>query len=1069
MNYDIGLRIGITSCGWSIINKDLERIEDLGVRVFEKAENPDGTASAAPRREARKSRRKHRRKKHRIERIKRLIVQHDLLSKKELDSLYLSPFNIDVWNLRVEALERKLDNREFARVLIHLVQRRGFQTIRKSVEIQEEGKLLENVSENERIMKVNGYKTVGEMFSKHEKFTHHKRNKDGSYTSVVTRSLLLKEIKTIFNSQRILGNVFSTQKLESDYLYIWGSQRPTLTYEQLMSMVGNCIYEKKEKRAPKTSWAFQYFSLLQKINKLKVSDDNTLRKLSKEERDIVIELAFKKKNVSFVDIRKALKLNDNTKFNHLTYSHVVETKKVEKATFIELKGYHLIKKQLKDKNVELTQELQPKDYDAIAAASTFFKNDIEFRDYLRNQYLDSNGKRKSNIANKVFEDKVIAAVFELNFSKVCHLSFKSLYKLIPHLEKGLDYKEAILCAGYNFRDENKRDKKLFLPVIQQETNPVVHRALTQARKVINAIIREYGSPNTIRFVVANDLAKTYKQRKELESTLKKNRAENEKIKTKLLSMGIINPTGMDIVKYKLWYEQSGICLYTGRQMELSSLFKPGYSIVNHIIPYNRSFDDTYHNRVLTLTETKYEKGNKIPFEYFGAEETCWNEYEKRVSTSKKIHDKKREKLLIRNFDIEYENEMISNNVFDTHYIGSYFEKYIDEHLQFKKSTKKQKVFSIHGNMVAHLHSRWGFNKNSREIYLNHAVDAAIVAVLTDQLIRNIADYYRRDNILEQKGSLKFPEPWKSFSIELEARISPQVRDLIKKLNLDSYLDVDILHIKPVFISKKPRRKVNGEAHKSTIRSLIGINEIGKTVTCIKTRLEDIPFDENGDFPMYGKDTDKYTYTAIKERYLEFNKDKEKAFSTPLYKLKRNGEPGNQIKSVKIIDTRNIVNKVNQGKGIAYNSNIIRVDVFSRDQKYYVVPIYLRDFIKGSLPNKIITAAKGFMQWPETDNSYTFLFSIFPNDLIKVVPKEGKFIKAKNENKENINLTEILGYFKGLDSSTGAFTLESHDGSLLARGIGTKNLLLIEKYQVDVLGRYNKVGNEERQDIKIQQN
>ena len=66
-----------------------------------------------------------------------------------------------------------------------------------------------------------------------------------------------------------------------------------------------------------------------------------------------------------------------------------------------------------------------------------------------------------------------------------------------------------------------KGQKLFLPVIQQETNPVVHRALTQARKVINAIIREYGSPNTIRFVVANDLAKTYKQRKELESTLKR--------------------------------------------------------------------------------------------------------------------------------------------------------------------------------------------------------------------------------------------------------------------------------------------------------------------------------------------------------------------------------------------------------------------------------------------------------------------------------------------------------------------------------------------------------------------
>ena len=110
---------------------------------------------------------------------------------------------------------------------------------------------------------------------------------------------------------------------------------------------------------------------------------------------------------------------------------------------------------------------------------------------------------------------------------------------------------------------------------------------------------------------------------------------------------------------------------------------------------------------------------------------------------------------------------------------------------------------------------------------------------------------------------------------------------------------------------------------------------------------------------------------------------------------------------------------------------------------------VNNFIEGSLPNKIITASKGFMQWPEIDNSYVFLFSIFPNDLIKVVPKEGKFIKARNKNKEIINLSEILGHFKGLDSSTGAFTLESHDESLLARGIGTKNesrLLQMTKYE-----------------------
>ena len=106
-------------------------------------------------------------------------------------------------------------------------------------------------------MKENGYKTVGEMFINHEKFKHNKRNKDGNYSNVVARSHLLTEIKTIFDAQRRLGNLFANPKFELDYLYIWGSQRPSLTYEQLMSMVGNCIFEKK--KSSKTSWAFQYF------------------------------------------------------------------------------------------------------------------------------------------------------------------------------------------------------------------------------------------------------------------------------------------------------------------------------------------------------------------------------------------------------------------------------------------------------------------------------------------------------------------------------------------------------------------------------------------------------------------------------------------------------------------------------------------------------------------------------------------------------------------------------------------------------------------------------------------
>ena len=40
MRYTLGLDIGIASVGWAIIDIDKNRIEDLGVRIFNKAENP---------------------------------------------------------------------------------------------------------------------------------------------------------------------------------------------------------------------------------------------------------------------------------------------------------------------------------------------------------------------------------------------------------------------------------------------------------------------------------------------------------------------------------------------------------------------------------------------------------------------------------------------------------------------------------------------------------------------------------------------------------------------------------------------------------------------------------------------------------------------------------------------------------------------------------------------------------------------------------------------------------------------------------------------------------------------
>ena len=49
VRYKIGLDIGISSVGWAVINLDKKRIEDLGTRMFDAAENPkNGSSLATP-------------------------------------------------------------------------------------------------------------------------------------------------------------------------------------------------------------------------------------------------------------------------------------------------------------------------------------------------------------------------------------------------------------------------------------------------------------------------------------------------------------------------------------------------------------------------------------------------------------------------------------------------------------------------------------------------------------------------------------------------------------------------------------------------------------------------------------------------------------------------------------------------------------------------------------------------------------------------------------------------------------------------------------------------------------
>lgn len=1075
LRYSIGLDIGISSIGWAVINEDKQRIEDLNSRMFDRAENPqDGSSLATPRREARSSRRTIRRRRYRVSRIRKFIIDKGLLSEVESDQLFdWQEDDLDVWLVRVNGLERKLTDREFARILIHYAKNRGFKSNRKSeAKERETGALLSAVKENVAIMQENGYRTVAEMLVMDERFEGRKRNKGGSYSHVLARSEIEKEIRYVFKQQRKFGHSFATVENEQKYIEIWDSQRPFSTAEDIYKKIGNCTFEQNEKRAPKFSYTFERFRALDKLNRLRIiSSKNPQRVITEEERSKALELLLDRKEVKYKDLRRVLELEEHERFNELFYDPKEKLDKNENKRFLSLEGYYKLKKIVREvEGKTMAESYRPIDYDTFAYAVTVYKDDNDTRDYLLNTYVNENGRQIRNLANRPYDEKLIEELLTLSFTQFGHLSLKALTKVLPFVEEGYQYNEACKRAGYNFNQRIGKKKKRLLPVIPTEEimNPVVIRSLSQTRKVLNGIIKRYGSPSAIYIEMARDMGRRYRDRRELERLYNKNRQVNENAKSRIreLHPEISDPRGHDILKYKLWEEQNGRCAYSLRSISMEDLFDPGTAEVDHIIPYSRCFDDSNANKVLVLKKENQNKGNRTPFEWFGNDEKRWEEFKSYVTTLK-VRRKKKDHLLKENFDEDQAEQFKSRHLNDTRYITRFIKGFIEDNLQFREEEgRKQYVYTVNGAYTSLMRKRWGFNKDREENDLHHALDAAIVAVSLPFRHR-VSNYFKHSEkhpsqLLKRKGE-RFPEPWEGFSRELEARLIQDPENLklaLESLSLPSYNDEFISRVKPIFVSRMPKRSVRGQIHEETIRRHRGYNERGYMRVVTKTPLERIPFNKKtGDFPMYGKESDPKTYEAIKERFLEYGGNATKAFNEPLYKPSRNPKTAPIIRSIKIKDVTNRAVYLDDG-AVAENASIVRTEVFTHKEKggYYLAPVYVSDVMKKRAPTRFISANKPYTEWDKINNQFKFIFNLYPNDVIKV--KMPRVKTSKSKSRGPIKWKEGVFYFKGVDSRTGSLTISDHMNSFNDR-IGSRTLLTLEKYQTDPLGNLTKVKKEKR--------
>ncbi|MDQ7045709.1 MAG: type II CRISPR RNA-guided endonuclease Cas9 [Sulfurimonas sp.] len=963
----LGLDLGITSIGWALVNIEDENLEnneiiDSGVRIFTIAEHPkDGKSLALPRREARGARRTTKRKAQKIRAIKRLLLKNKILTQNELDNLFIgNKGQKDIWLLRHEALYRELDNKELTRIMIHLAKHRGYFSNRKSEEPSDnEGKaVLSGIGQNKKVLEDSKYLTVGEYISTKVK----KRNgKDSegklNYENSVARSMLIDEISIIFSKQKEFSNDLVTDELLEAYKEIAFEQR---ALKSVADMVANCPFEVDEKRASKSSYSFEYFRALQKLKNLRVIDANGYEMpLIFEQIEQIVANAKITKNFTYKSFKKLFPAYKEMKIKGLVYhDHKTgEIKDPEKVKFLDFTTYQKIKTVIQEADNLYWQKIENNSdiLDAIGKVLTTEKNDKE---------------SMKQLVEIVESEKVCEALLSLSFSKFGHLSTKAIRNIIPFLEDGLDYDKACEKASYDFKAIFKGNKTKFLPPLSKQenlemTNPVVKRAIAQMRLVYNAIARKHGAIDAVHVEFTRDIKHSHEDRRKIEKAQGEFRNTKEKAREQAIDKLGKEPNAKELLKFRLWEEQNGHCIYSGKYINPDILADSYATEVDHILPYSRSMDDSLNNKVLCFTKENQDKGSQTPCEYMDSKK--FEEFVGRVENLKNLKYAKKNRLIKINFDESSEIAFKERNKIDTSYISKFVKNYIESHVEFKASKMKRHVFTMNGMLTAQLRYKWGVGDKNRDNHLHHAEDAIILAFSTQSMVQMLStvsakrEGFSYKDKKEKSKSLRFITPIDEFHKRVQESLAE------------------------IFVSHMPRRKIGGAAHKAT------------------------------------------TYS---------NKD--------LSHKKENGK-------VEYLKGGSITNNVKLKHGVALNDGMPRVDLFQnkKTNKYYLVPIYVSDFVKDKLPNKAIVQGK--KPWIEMDDEYEFKFSFYKRDLIEVQTK-------KTDNKESIN---AFGYFNTAVSSTAQILFNGHKGDEEFL-FGSQNLVFIKKYQVDALGTYVEVKSEKRQ-------
>lgn len=1012
-NLSLGIDLGIASCGWALIDwTDIEApgtISAMGSWCFDVPEtSKDRTPTNQIRRANRLLRRVIRRRRSRMSELRKLFEQQNLIASR--DPEHLKKQKLDPWELRARGLDKLLTGEEFAAALLHIAKRRGFKSNAKrdagANDASDDGKVMKALALTTE--KLARYKTVGEMFARDPEFSDRRRNRPSDYSRVVQRDDLAHEVRRLFSEQHKLGNNFATGELQEKYEAIAFFQRP---FQDSESLVGPCPFEPAEKRAAKYAPSFEQFRFLSKLINVRIyAPREAPRPLNDAERARACAIAGKTQKVTWKALRMALPKD---------VMFVGIKQEDEKHDFGARTGesFHGTVKlrECLGENIPLPL------LDTIAFILTFRETPESIEKGLREA-----GVKEADI------DGLMTGLAEGKFAKfkgAAHISALAARNLLPHLEAGLGYDKACAASGYNHSQsrfsgyEQVKDRagfKALLADLQEAVNnPVARKSLTESMKQVWALVNTYGLPGRIHIELARDVGKSTEERDEISEGIKKRTKDKETLRDELkTNLGVDRVSGDDLLRYELWKQQGGRCLYTDKEIHITQVRASDNSVqVDHILPWSRFGDDSFHNKTLCLASANQHKRNMTPYEWLKDDAILWERFSAQVEANKNFKGLKKRNYLLRNAT-EVEEKFRSRNLNDTRYATKILLEAVK--LLYPQDRRHDCVRARPGSLTAALRKAWGLEglkkTDGKRIAddRHHALDALVVAATSEGELNKLTKVYQQSEARGEARSLgHVPEPWPGFR-----------DDAIKGMN-------------GVFVARPERRRARGEGHAATIK------QVGKSDGKVYMR----------------KAVDK----NLKETDLVNIKDAERNRATgeSLRAWIEAGHPkdapplspkGDVIRNIRILTIYKPA--VNVRGGTADRGKMVRVDLFAKPnnkgkEEYYCVPIYPHQVINRRKPIPNRAYASGKAEWPEMNAEYKFLFSLYHHSWVKIVD-------AKGQPKE--------GYFKKFDSNTGAINLGLHfdvqnikDG----RSIGVKTLSSINKFAVDRLGRRSRIAREVR--------